>query len=175
LFKGGRLFDSGRQANAWAVQRMGGPTHGRWGATCARRVGEADQIELRNNGAENNIRPRIIPQGSICQELTARMRGNIDRENALLRRILNALTPKGNVLMLPNWPHARRQAVMATIIPWNGRLGVSYTYGNGDAEAGPIGPEDGYLVLERDGKISFTSQRVRERFTKLRQLGPTAD
>jgi hypothetical protein len=24
-----------------------------------------------------------------------RMRGNIDRENALLRRILNALTPKG--------------------------------------------------------------------------------
>jgi hypothetical protein len=44
--------------------------------------------------------------------------------------------------MLPNWPHARRQAVMATIIPWNGRLGVSYTYDNGDAEAGPIGPED---------------------------------
>jgi hypothetical protein len=44
--------------------------------------------------------------------------------------------------MLPNWPHARRQAVMASIIPWNGRLGVSYTDGNGDAEAGPIGPED---------------------------------
>ena len=73
--------------------------------------------------------------------------------------------------MLPNWPHARRQAVMATIIPWNGRLGVSYTYGNGDAEAGPIGPEDWPVicVLEWDGKISFTSQRVRERFPKLRK------
>jgi hypothetical protein len=79
--------------------------------------------------------------------------------------------------MLPNWPHARRQAVMATIIPWNGRLGVSYTYGNGDAEAGPIGPEDWPVicVLERDGKISFTSQRVRECFTKLRKFGLTAD
>jgi hypothetical protein len=79
--------------------------------------------------------------------------------------------------MLPNWPHARRQAVMATIIPWNGRLGVSHTYGNGDAEAGPIGPEDWPVicVLERDGKISFTSQRVRERFTKLRKFGLTAD
>jgi hypothetical protein len=30
-------------------------------------------------------------------------------------------------------------------------------------------------VLERDGKISFTSQRVRERFTELRKLGATAD
>jgi hypothetical protein len=79
--------------------------------------------------------------------------------------------------MLPNWPHARRQAVMATIIPWNGRLGVSYTYDNGDAEAGPIGAEDWPVicVLERDGKISFTSQRVRERFTKLRKFGLTAD
>jgi hypothetical protein len=59
--------------------------------------------------------------------------------------------------MLPNWPHARRQAVMATIIPWNRRLGVSYTYDNGDAEAGPIGPEDWPVicVLERDGKLSF--------------------
>jgi hypothetical protein len=79
--------------------------------------------------------------------------------------------------MLANWPHARRQAVMATVIPWNGRLGVSYTYDNGDAEAGPIGPEDWPVicVLERDGKLSFTSQRVRERFTELRKPGPTAD
>jgi hypothetical protein len=73
--------------------------------------------------------------------------------------------------MPPNWPHARRQAVMATIIPWNGRLGVSYTYDNGDAEAGPIGSEDWSIlrVLERDGKISFTSKHVRERFAQLRK------
>ena len=53
---------------------------------------------------------------------------------------------------------------MATIIPSN----------NGDAEAGPIGPEDWPVIrtLERDGKISFTSKQVRERFAKLRKLGP---
>ena len=63
-------------------------------------------------------------------------------------------------------PHARREAVMATIIPCNGRLGVSYTYGNGDAETGPIGPDDWPVIglLKRQGKISFTSQLVRERF-----------
>jgi hypothetical protein len=55
---------------------------------------------------------------------------------------------------------------MATIIPCNGRLGVSYTYGNGDAETGPIGPDDWPVIglLKRQGKISFTSQLVRERF-----------
>jgi hypothetical protein len=53
---------------------------------------------------------------------------------------------------------------MAPIIPWNGRLGVSYTYDNGDAEAGPIGP----AALEWNGKISFASQHVRENFAKLR-------
>jgi hypothetical protein len=74
--------------------------------------------------------------------------------------------------MLPNWPHARRQAVMATIIPWNGRLGVSYTYGNGDAEAGPIGPEDWPV-----GTARFPSQAnaCANAFTKLRKFGLSAD
>jgi hypothetical protein len=68
------------------------------------------------------------------------------------------------------WPHAPREAVMATIIPWDERLGVSYSYSDGAAEAGPIGPGDWPVIraLERDGKISFTSKRIRERFTKLR-------
>jgi hypothetical protein len=68
--------------------------------------------------------------------------------------------------MTPNCPHARREAVMATIIPCNGRLGVSYTYGNGDAETGTIGPDDWPVIglLKRQGKISFKSQLVRERF-----------
>ena len=68
--------------------------------------------------------------------------------------------------MTPSCPHARREAVMATIIPCSGRLGVSYTYDNGDAETGPIGPDDWPVIglLKRQGKISFTSQLVRERF-----------
>jgi hypothetical protein len=55
---------------------------------------------------------------------------------------------------------------MATIIPCEGRLGVSYSYKNGDKETVPIGPDDWPVisVLEREGKISFTSQLVRERF-----------
>jgi hypothetical protein len=77
--------------------------------------------------------------------------------------------------MLPrsNWPHAPREAVMATIIPWDERLGVSYSYSDGAAEAGPIRPGDWPVIhaLERDGKISFTSKRIRERFAKLRKLG----
>ena len=63
-------------------------------------------------------------------------------------------------------PHARREAVMVTIVPCDGRLGVSYTYDNGDAETGPIGPDDWPIIgiLRRQGKIAFTSQLVRERF-----------
>lgn len=59
---------------------------------------------------------------------------------------------------------------MATIIPWNARLGVSYSYSDSAAEAGPIVPEDWSVIraLERVGKISFTSKRIRERFTKRR-------
>jgi hypothetical protein len=65
-----------------------------------------------------------------------------------------------------NLPHARREAVMATIIPCQGRLGVSYSYKNGEAETGPIGPDDWPIIsaLARKGKISFTSQLVRDRF-----------
>jgi hypothetical protein len=68
-----------------------------------------------------------------------------------------------------DWPHALCEAVMATIIPWDERLGVSYSYSDGAAEARPIGPEDWPVIrtLERDGKISFTSKRIRERFNKL--------
>jgi hypothetical protein len=34
--------------------------------------------------------------------------------------------------MLTNseWPHRIREAATAIIIPWDDRLGVSYTYGN---------------------------------------------
>jgi hypothetical protein len=62
--------------------------------------------------------------------------------------------------------HARREAVRASIIPCQGRLGVSYRYKNGEAETGPIGPDDWPVIsaLERKGKISFTSELVRERF-----------
>jgi hypothetical protein len=68
--------------------------------------------------------------------------------------------------MTPSCPHARREAVMVTIVPCDGRLGVSYTYDNGDAETGPIGPDDWPIIvtLKRQGKIAFTSQLVRERF-----------
>jgi two-component system, cell cycle response regulator DivK len=58
----------------------------------------------------------------------------------------------------------------AIIIPWGGGLGVSYTYINGDAEAAPIRPADWPVIrmLERDGKLSFASQKIHERFLKLR-------
>jgi hypothetical protein len=71
------------------------------------------------------------------------------------------------------WPHTPREAVMATIIPWDDCLGVSYTYANGAAEAGPIGSEDWPVIraLERDGKVSFANQNIRKRFLKLR--GPS--
>jgi len=54
-----------------------------------------------------------------------------------------------------------KQAVVAIIIPWDGELGVSYTYPSGAAEAGPIGPEDWPAIqaLEREGKVSFTSKK----------------
>ena len=58
---------------------------------------------------------------------------------------------------------------MAMIIPWDGGLGISYTYRDGSAEAGPIGPTDWPVIgeLEREGKLSFTSEKVHERFLKL--------
>jgi len=69
----------------------------------------------------------------------------------------------------PNWP-PRGQAVAAIIIPWDGELGVSYTYPSGAAEAGPIGPEDWPAIqaLERECKLSFTSKKIHQRFLKLR-------
>jgi hypothetical protein len=69
-----------------------------------------------------------------------------------------------------DWPHAPRKVVMAAIIPWNERLGVSYSHSDSAAETGPIGPEDWPVIraLEGVGKISFTSKRIRERSTKLR-------
>jgi len=62
--------------------------------------------------------------------------------------------------------HARREAARATIISCQGRLGVSYRYKNGETETGPIGPNDWPVIsaLERKGKISFTSELVRDRF-----------
>jgi hypothetical protein len=70
------------------------------------------------------------------------------------------------------WQHTPSEAVMAMIIPWDRGLGVSYTYSNGDAEAGPIGPEDWPVirVLESEGKVSFTSKHMRQRFAKLRKF-----
>lgn len=74
--------------------------------------------------------------------------------------------------MLTNseWPHRIREAATAIIIPWDDGLGVSYTYVNGDAEAGPIGPADWPVIrmLERDGKLSFASEKIHDRFLKLR-------
>jgi hypothetical protein len=69
----------------------------------------------------------------------------------------------------PNWP-PRRHAVVAIIIAWDGELGVSYTYPSGAAEAGPIGPEDWPAIqaLEREGKLSFISKKIHQRFLKLR-------
>ena len=73
----------------------------------------------------------------------------------------------------PERPHSIREAAIAIIIAWDDRLGESYTYANGDAEAGPIGPADWPTIraLERDGKLSFATRKIRERFTKLRALG----
>jgi hypothetical protein len=50
---------------------------------------------------------------------------------------------------------------------------VSYTYANGEAEAGPIGPADWPAIsaLERDGKLSFATKKVHERFLTLRSFG----
>jgi hypothetical protein len=74
--------------------------------------------------------------------------------------------------MLTNseWPHRIREAATAIIIPWDDGLGVSYTYVNGDAEAGPIGPADWPVIrmLERDGKLSFASEKIHGQFLKLR-------
>ena len=66
-----------------------------------------------------------------------------------------------------------REAATAIIIPWDGGLGVSYTYVNGDAKAAPIRPADWPVIrmLERDDKLSFVSQKIHERFLKLRAFG----
>lgn len=71
------------------------------------------------------------------------------------------------------WPHTPGEAVLATIIPWDGGLGVSYSYPDGAAEAHAIGPQDWSVihVLERQGKVSFASEKVRGSFVKLRMLG----
>jgi hypothetical protein len=68
------------------------------------------------------------------------------------------------------WPHMPREAATAVIISWDDGLGVSYTYVNGEAEAGPIGPADWPVLraLERGGKVSFANQNIRKRFLKLR-------
>ena len=46
---------------------------------------------------------------------------------------------------------------------------MSYTYVNGDAEAGPIRPADWPVIrmLERGGKLSIASHKIHERFLKL--------
>jgi hypothetical protein len=66
--------------------------------------------------------------------------------------------------------HTPHEVVLAIIIPWDRGLGVSYTYHDGSAEAGAIGPTDWPVIraLERDGKLSFTSRKVHERFLRLR-------
>jgi hypothetical protein len=82
---------------------------------------------------------------------------------------------EGNALMPPKseWPNTPREAVMATIIPWDGRLGVSFSYRNGGTEAHAIGPHDWPVIraLERKGKVSFASKKVRESLAKLRARG----
>ena len=64
-------------------------------------------------------------------------------------------------------PH---EVVLAIIIPWDGGVGVSYTYRDGSAEAGRIGPTDWPVIraLERDGKLSFTSQKSTGALLRLR-------
>jgi hypothetical protein len=59
----------------------------------------------------------------------------------------------------------------AVIITWDGELGVSYTYSSGEAEAGPIGPEDWPAIraLEREGKLSFAGEEVHRRFLNSRE------
>lgn len=71
------------------------------------------------------------------------------------------------------WAHTPREAVMATIIPWDDGLGVSYSYHDGAAEAHAIGPEDWPVIraFENDGKLSFASKRARDGLAKLRKLG----
>jgi hypothetical protein len=66
------------------------------------------------------------------------------------------------------WPWKIADAIGATIIPWDEGLGVSYAYTDGAAEAHAIDSDDWPVLraLERDGKLSFTSDDVRERFTK---------
>jgi hypothetical protein len=69
-----------------------------------------------------------------------------------------------------NWAHKRHEAIAAIIVPWDGKLGVSYAYHDGSAEAGPIGPTDWSVIgeLERRGKLSFANKEVHERFLKVR-------
>jgi hypothetical protein len=59
------------------------------------------------------------------------------------------------------WPHTPREAVMATIIPWDDRLGVSYSYHDGAAEAHAIGPQDWPIIraLERKGRVSSPAKK----------------
>jgi hypothetical protein len=110
-------------------------------------------------------RPAKAPTTAFAKGAAAEVSGNVEGGIALVSNAAQA-SEEGLHDMTPSWPHARREAVMATIIPCNGRLGVSYTYDNGDAETGPIGPDDWPIIglLKRQGKISFTSQLVRERF-----------
>lgn len=61
---------------------------------------------------------------------------------------------------VPTWPHAPDEAIMAIIIAWDDGLGVSYSYRNGAAEAGPIGPTDWPVIgeLERDARLPLRAR-----------------
>jgi hypothetical protein len=50
-------------------------------------------------------------------------------------------------------PHKPANAVTAKLIPWDGKLGVSYTYGNNDREMRALRPE-GSLVAGHSGRFS---------------------
>jgi hypothetical protein len=65
------------------------------------------------------------------------------------------------------------EPIKAEVFAWERRdPGVDYTFANGDREAHRIGLEDWpvLLQLERDGKLTFQSEEIRERFQRMKPI-----
>jgi hypothetical protein len=78
---------------------------------------------------------------------------------------------------LSEWPYTIHDAASAEIIRWQGtKVGVDYTYRNGDREAHGVGAEDWPVIrkLKRAGKLSYQSDEVRAGMRKSSGLASTA-
>jgi hypothetical protein len=56
-------------------------------------------------------------------------------------------------------------AIAARIIPWDRAIGVGYVLPDGKRSAHPIKPVDWPIIarLEREGRLTYASEAVRER------------